>query len=66
MTVKLRNTTITIESYKIISSRLINNKLYSISIDIAGSVGDLIIKAERISNLSDELYIKFDELAKSI
>ena len=56
MTVTIKNTWLTIEPDKVYTSRTINNRLYSMTMSIDGSMEDLIAKCERVSKLDDEMY----------
>jgi len=58
MTVKIKNTTITIEEDFIYTSRLLNNKQYKICTKLDGTIRDLIAKCETICKLNNELYIE--------
>jgi len=58
-------TTITIEVDKIYTSRLISNHLYKIEMKVDGTIEDLLVKCDRVSQLSNDLYIEFDEIAKT-
>jgi len=66
LTIKQRNTTITIEATRLLTSRLIANKLCRVTIEFDGTVGDMGTKVNRVAALDDELYKQFSELSKSV
>ena len=67
MTIKQKNTTMTIDVVKneMITSRLLNNKIYRINMNLDGTIGDLGAKVRRVSLLSDEDYITFAKIQLS-
>ena len=66
MTIKIKDTTITIDGNKLLTSRFISNRLHKVVLDLDGSIGDFGIKAKRVSELDDQLYIEFSEITKSV
>lgn len=48
-------TSITIESDAIYTSRVINNKMFTIQVEIT-SVNDMLAKCKRISQLTNDMY----------
>jgi len=66
MTTKLRNTTITIESNKLYTSRQLGYRMYAIIVAVDGTIEDMLIKSERVSKLDDDLYKQFSELNKEV
>ena len=67
MTIKQKNTTMTIDVVKneMVTSRLLNNKIYRINMNLDGTIGDLGAKARRVSLLSDDDYITFAKIPLS-
>lgn len=59
-------TTITVEPAKIYTSRLLDNKMYSLEVELDGTVADMIAKCERVNSLDNELYKQFSELAHDV
>jgi len=67
MTIKQKSTTMTIDVVKneMVTSRLLNNKIYRINMNLDGTIGDLGAKARRASLLSDDDYITFAKIQLS-
>jgi len=67
MTIKQKNTTITIDVVKneMITSRLLNNKVYRINMSLDGTIGDLGTKVTRVSSLDNENYVEFARIQLS-
>ena len=57
------NTTMSIEEFRIYSSRYINNKLVKLVVELNGTSLDLIAKCERLSNLTDIMYKMLREIS---
>ena len=55
------NTILVLEPTQIITSRLINNKMYKLTTDISDTT-DLIVKGCRLSSLSNDDYILFSNI----
>ena len=66
MTIKQGKTTITIESKLLYTSRLLNNKLYALVINLDGTIEDLLAKVNRVNKLDDKLYKQFSELSREV
>ena len=49
-------TTITIEPTKIYTSRLLDNKMVSLDVELDGTMADMIAKCERVSLLTNDMY----------
>jgi hypothetical protein len=49
-------TTITIEPLTIYTSRLIDNHMCKINVNLDGTIEDMITKCERVSKLSNDMY----------
>jgi len=64
--IRVSDTTITIETCTIYTSRLISNHLYQLNVDVDGTIEDLLAKCDRVSKLSNELYIEFDKIKKGV
>ena len=49
-------TTITIEPTKIYTSRLLDNKMVRLDVELDGTMADMIAKCERVSLLTNDMY----------
>ena len=49
-------TTITIEETKILTSRLLDNKMVRLDVELDGTMVDMIAKCERVSKLTNDMY----------
>ena len=67
MTIKQKSTTMTIDVVKneMVTSRLLNNKVYRININLDGTIGDLGTKVTRVSSLDNENYVEFARIQLS-
>lgn len=61
------STTITIEEYKILTSRIIGvSKMVRLYVELDGTMQDMIAKCERISKLTNEMYTMLSEVQNDI
>lgn len=65
MTIRQSTTTITIEVDKLIVSRIISSKLESFTVNLEGSVADLLDKSAKCVALNDELFKDFSHISKA-
>lgn len=67
LTIKQNTTTITIDVTNniLLTSRLINNKLYQLPMELDGTIGDCAAKCNRVSKLSDENYAEFSRIYRA-
>ena len=65
MTVKYSNNhIITVMPKDLLVSRYINNKLVSLTLELDGTIKDLIKKFQNTVNLSDEMFIQFSSIQR--
>jgi hypothetical protein len=53
---KSMSTTINIEEFRILTSRLIDSRLITLDVEVDGTIGNMIEKCERVSRLTNDMY----------
>lgn len=59
MQVKLGESVLTIEANKLTITRLLDNRMYSIIVELDGSIEDLMKKSTNIVKLSNDMFKEF-------
>ena len=59
-------TTMTIEETMLYTSRLYNNKMIRLDVELNGTLKDMIEKADRVSKLSNEIYCMLAKIQNEV
>jgi hypothetical protein len=56
-------TTMTITETKLLTSRIVNNKMLRLNVELDGTMLDMLTKCERVSKLSNDIYLELSRIS---